>query len=133
MVVDTFSKWIKAFPIKSDTASTIARVLWEKLFCRFGLPLSLESDSGTHFTGKVLTDLPKMLGIKHRLHIAQHPQSSGGVERFNRTLKTALKKMVLKNGLNWAQNLPSILMSVRGIVHKSTGYSPHELMRGKKI
>lgn len=41
--------------------------------------------------------------------------------------------MVLENGSNWAQNLPSILMLVRGIVHKSTGYSPHELMTGRKM
>lgn len=41
--------------------------------------------------------------------------------------------MVLENGPNWAQNLPSILMSVRGIVHKSAGFSPHELMTGRKM
>lgn len=41
--------------------------------------------------------------------------------------------MVLENGPNWAQNLPSILMSVRGVVHKSTGYSPHELMTIRKM
>lgn len=133
VVIDTFSKWIETFPIKSDTASATARVLWEHIYCRWGLPLSLESDRGTHFTGKIHTDLTKLLGIKHRLHIAHHPQSSGSVERTNRTLKTALKKMVLENGPNWAQNLPSILMSVRGIVHKSTGYSPHELMTGRKM
>ncbi|XP_035258821.1 protein NYNRIN-like [Anguilla anguilla] len=131
IIIDTFTKWIEAFPIKSDTASATARVLWEQVYCRWGLPLSLESDRGTHFTGKIHTDLAKLLGIKHQLHIAHHPQSSGGVERTNRTLKTALRKMVLENGTNWAQNLPSILMSVRGVVHKSTGYSPHELMTGR--
>ncbi len=41
--------------------------------------------------------------------------------------------MVLENGFNWAQNHPSILMSVRGIVNKSTGYSPYELMTGRKM
>ncbi len=38
VVVDTFSKWTEAFPIKADTASATARVLWEHIFCRFGLP-----------------------------------------------------------------------------------------------
>lgn len=133
VIIDTFTKWIEAFLIKADTAAATARVLWEQVYCRWGLPLSLESDRGTHFTGKIHTDLAKLLGIKHQLHLAHHPQSSGGVERTNRTLKTALKKMVVENGSNWAQNLPSILMSVRGIVHKSTGYSPHELMTGRKM
>lgn len=94
MVVDTFSKWTEALPLKYDTASATAQVLWEQIFYRFGLPLSLECDRGTHFTGKVNSDLAKMLVIKHRLYIAQHPQSLGGVERFNRTLKKALKKIV---------------------------------------
>lgn len=110
-----------------------ARVLWEQIYCRWGLPLSLESDRGTHFTGKIHSDLAKLLGIKHHLHIAHHPQASGGVERVNRTLKMSLKKMVLDKGPNWAQNLPAILMSIRGISHKSTGYSPHELMTGRKM
>ena len=133
VVVDTFSKWIEAFPIKADTAMATARVLWEQIYCRWGLPLSLESDRGTHFTGKIHSDLAKLLGIKHHLHIAHHPQSSGGVERINRTLKMSLKKMVLDKGPDWAQNLPAILMSLRGINHKSTGYSPHELRTGRRM
>lgn len=133
VIVDMFSKWVDAFPIKKCTAVATARVLWEQVFSRWGFPRRLESDRGTHFTGQVIKDLCGLLGISQKSHIPYHPQSSGVVERMNRTIKTALKKAVLEAGTNWCSHLPGILMTIRGTNSKSTGIAPHEIMTDRKI
>ena len=45
-LVDTFSGWIEAFPMRSEIASEVAQFLIGEIIPRFGLPLSLQSDNG---------------------------------------------------------------------------------------
>ena len=39
--VDAFSKWAEAFPLPNKEAKTVARILVEQVFCRFGTPVAL--------------------------------------------------------------------------------------------
>jgi len=49
--VDAFSKWAEAFPIPNKEAKTIARVLVEQVFCRFGTPIALLTDNAGELDG----------------------------------------------------------------------------------
>ncbi len=51
-VVCEFTKWIECLPAPNDTAKTTACQLMNHIFSRFGLPLRVNSDRGTHFTAK---------------------------------------------------------------------------------
>lgn len=44
--IDLFTKWVEAFPLPNKEASTVAKVLVEQKFCRFGVPVALLSDRG---------------------------------------------------------------------------------------
>jgi len=44
--VDLFTKWIEAFPLRNKETETIAKVLVEQIFARFGTQLSILSDQG---------------------------------------------------------------------------------------
>uniref|UniRef100_A0A803JYW4 Gypsy retrotransposon integrase-like protein 1 n=1 Tax=Xenopus tropicalis TaxID=8364 RepID=A0A803JYW4_XENTR len=131
VVIDVFSKWIEAFPTRNQKALTAAKVLISELFSRWGLPKVVASDRGTSFTGQVFSQLQKLLDIKHELHIAFHPQSSGTVERGNRTLKTMLTKFCAEKPSTWAQMLPLCLMAIRSTPHSTTGVSPYQAMTGR--
>ncbi|GFW14614.1 integrase catalytic domain-containing protein [Trichonephila clavipes] len=61
-----------------------------------------------------------------------HPQSNP-VERFHRTLKRLLRVLCLDAGSEWDKHLPSILLALRTVSHESTGYTPSELVYGKKF
>ena len=51
---------------------------------------------------------------RKKLHCAYRPQSSGQVERMNRTLKKNLAKLILETGRNyWTALLPFALFFVR--------------------
>ncbi|CAM4595266.1 unnamed protein product [Lepidochelys kempii] len=93
--MDPFSKWVEAYPARNNIAATIARLLLEQIFSRFGLSEIIDSDQRPHFVGDLLKNICLALNIKQRFHIAGHPQSSRLVKCTNRTIKTALRKIIV--------------------------------------
>ena len=73
--------------------------------------------------------MAQILGADWKLHCAYRPQSSGQVERRNRTFKETLTKLALETGGNWVTLLPFALYRVRNIPYKM-GLTPYEIMIG---
>ncbi|XP_030076362.1 LOW QUALITY PROTEIN: uncharacterized protein LOC115481414, partial [Microcaecilia unicolor] len=97
---------------------------------RFGTPQIIDSDRGPAFVGEIFTVLLQALNIKHKLHVPYHPQSSGQVERMNRTIKEALRKVVNSTGKDWAQKLPLILASIRSTSRLNSHVTPYQILFG---
>ena len=132
-VTCAFTKWLECLPAANDTAQTTAILLMNHIFSRFGLPSRVDSDRGTHFTADVMHYLWQVLGVKANFHISYHPQSSGQVERANRTVVNILKKYVASNHRDWDVKLPLVLMAIRATPHEATGFSPFEMMTGRQM
>ena len=98
MFIDTFSGWVKAYPTKKETAQVVVKKLLEEICPRFGLPKVLGSDNGPAFVSQVSQLVATSLGIDWKLHCAYRPQSSGQVERMNKTIKETLTKLTLETG-----------------------------------
>ena len=79
---------------------------------------------------KVSKLVSKALGLKRKLHCAYCLQSSGQVERMNRTLKEILTKLRLETGHGWIELLPVTLLKVRCTPYKR-GFTPYEIMFGR--
>ena len=122
--VDTFSGWTEAFPTKHETAQTMTKKLLEDILPRYGFP-----DNGPGFVSKVTQGVALVLGADWKLHCAHRPQSSGQVERMNRTLKETLTKLALETGGDWVTLLPFALYRVRNSPYKM-GLTPYEAMFG---
>jgi hypothetical protein len=56
--MDMFSKWAEAWPIRNHEAVTVARILSDQLFARFGIPAQLLSVRGPEFEGQVERTMP---------------------------------------------------------------------------
>ena len=81
-------------------------------------------DNGPAFVSQVSQMVAKSLGIDWKLHCAYRPQSSGQVERMNRTIKETLTKLMLETGTrDWVWLLPLALYRARNIP------GPHGLTR----
>ncbi|KAM7164665.1 uncharacterized protein RBU57_008417 isoform 1-T4 [Macrochelys suwanniensis] len=122
--------WIEAFPAVHATANTVVKCLMKDIVPRFGLPVIIDSDQGTHFTAETLTALYSSFGITRNLHAPHHPQSSGGVERANREIKTLLGKLCQETHLKWPQVLPIVLFQLRNRPKADCGLSPFEILFG---
>lgn len=83
---DMFSSWVEAWPVTKATAVVTAKKLICEVVCRFGLPETVESDRGTHFTGQGCAEILKGLHMNQRLHTPYYPQASGKAEIANGVL-----------------------------------------------
>ena len=63
VIGDYFTRWMEAFPIPNQEATTVARVLTNEVFYRFSPPEQLHSDQGKQFESEVVASMCKLLGI----------------------------------------------------------------------
>ena len=80
---------------------------------RFGLPRSLQSDSGSAFKPAVTQGVSKALGIEYHLHCSWRPQSPGKVEKANDIIKRHLCKLTQETQNNCIKVLSTALMRAR--------------------
>ncbi|XP_053521587.1 protein NYNRIN-like [Artibeus jamaicensis] len=132
VLVDTYSGWTEAFPTKGETASVVCKLLLREIIPRYGLPLVIGSDNGPAFVSKVSQELASKLLIEWKLHCVYRPQSSGQVERMNRTLKETIIKLKEETGENWVELLPFALFRVRCTPYVGS-WTPYEIMFGQPV
>ena len=131
-VVDHFTKWAEAIPIRNHTATTVARVLFDNIFSRLGMPLRCLSDQGAEFESALFQQLCAWMGIEKIRTTPYHPSTNATVERFHRTLNSMLAKVVGVNHRDWCEHLPSVMAAYRASLHESTQFTPNRLMFGRE-
>ena len=108
----------------------MTKKLLEDILPRYGFPVKIVSDNSPGFISKVTQGVVALvLETDWELHCAYTPQSSGQVERMNRTLKETLTKLALETGGDWVTLLPFALYRVRNSPYKM-GLTPYEIMFG---
>jgi len=89
-VIDLFSKWADAFPVGNHTAPTVAKVLVDQVFSRWGTPVWILMDNGAEFHSYLFTEVCKLLEVDKLHRTPYRPQTNGCVERFHLTLNRML-------------------------------------------
>ena len=133
VAMDYFTKWPEAYALPNHEAVTVAEVLVEQFFTRFGVPGELHSDQGREFESEVFSECCQLLGLRKTRTTPLRPQSDGMVERFNRTLAQELAKYCTEGQTEWDQKLPALLMAYRSAAHEATTYTPARLMMGREL
>ena len=133
VAIDYFTKWMEAYPLPDQEATTVAEALVQGMFSRFGTPSELHSDQGRKFESQVFTAMCSQLGIRKTRTTPLHPQSDGLVERFMRTLGAQLALTTAPDQSDWDLQLPLILMACRSAVQESTGCTPALSMLGREL
>ncbi|XP_057214591.1 uncharacterized protein LOC130569165 [Triplophysa rosa] len=131
VIVDYATRYPEAVALRNISAKSVADALFS-LISRVGIPKEVLTDQGTAFMSRTLRELYGLLGIKTIRTSVYHPQTDGLVERFNRTLKTMIRKFVHEDAKNWDKWLEPLLFAVREVPQASTGFSPFELLYGRQ-
>ena len=118
------------FPCRSEQAKEVIKILIHEIIPRFGLPRSLQSDSGSTFKAAVTQEVSKALEIEYHLHCSWRPQPSGKVEKANDIIKRHLRKLTQETQDNWTTILPIALMRAR-TAPKKEGLSAFECIYGR--
>ena len=132
VATDYVTKWAEAKALPDNTAKSTAWFLFDQVIARFGCPLEIVSDQGTHFINEVIQYLTQRLMIKHRKSTPYYPRSNGLAESTNKTLKGILTKIVQQEPHNWDRKLVSALWAYRTAYKVTTNQTPFRLAYGQE-
>lgn len=131
-IIDHLSGWAEAYPLPNKTNEAVWKVFREEFFPRHGFVETLLTDNGREFTAGPFEEYLKGVGVKHKLTTAYRPQCNGRSERFNRTLKSMLTRLINGKRPAWETELPNALMAYRTAVSTVTGHTPFHLLYGRR-
>ena len=123
VVIDNFSKFGWTIPIKNKNAQTIKDSFASILINSKRSPNLIESDRGKEFYNIIFQDFLD----KNNIKLYSRNSSYGAVfaERFNRTIRDLLKKIVFEQGdAKWMDVLSTITKQYNNRVHSSTKLTP---------
>lgn len=72
-IVDRYTRWPEAYPIRDMTAQTVAKTFVGQYVSRFGVPLIVTTDQGSQFESKLFSELGKLLGTHRIRTTSYHP------------------------------------------------------------
>ena len=125
VTIDNFSKFEWTVPLKNKNAQTIKDSFENFLISSKTKPNLIESDRGKEFYNNIFQDFL----FKNDIKLYSRNSSYGAVfaERFNRTIRDLLKKIVFEQGdSKWIDILATITKQYNNRVHSSTKLSPKD-------
>ncbi len=131
-LIDHATGWAEAYPIPQRTGEEIVGKLVSDYIPRHGVPAVIVHDRGTEFMNNTVREYLEALKVDVRCTTPYHPQTNGKLERWHRTLKSILRKLVNNNISAWEEQLGPALMAYRQSVSETTGYSPFYLLYGRR-
>jgi hypothetical protein len=131
-VVDRFSRYAHFVPLGHPyTATSVAKVFFEKIVRLHGLPKSIVSDHNPVFTSKFWTELFKLSRVKLQLTSASHPQSDGQAEVVNKVITMYLRCLVGDRPRQWLKWLPWAEYCYNTGLQSSIRTSPFKVVYGR--
>ena len=123
IVIDNYSKYLWAIPLKNKYSQTITNEFSNILTTSKRKPLKLESDRGTEFYNSIFQNFLKSKNIQHYSRFTDKGPSIA--ERVIRTIRNLLKKPVFEKGkADWLSELPSVIKQNNNTIHSSTKMKP---------
>ncbi len=104
VILDYANRFPEAIPLRSATSKAVARELVQ-LFSWVGIADEILTDQGSCFMSMLMKETCRQLKVKQLKTSIFHPQTDGLVERFNKTLKQMLRKVIDIDRRNWDQLL----------------------------
>ncbi|CAK9813145.1 Transposon Ty3-I Gag-Pol polyprotein [Anthophora plagiata] len=129
-IIDRFSRWPEAVPLIDCSADKVATAVYTNWITRFGAPATITTDQGTQFESQIFQALSKLIGCNKIRTTAYHPQSNGMIERWHRSLKSAIMCHQTKN---WVDILPTVLLGLRASYKEDLKASAAEMLYGVPI
>jgi transposase InsO family protein len=132
VISDYFSKYTEAYPMKDQTAETIANIVVKEWFVKKGPPEELHTDQGANFESNLMKEICRLYDIDKTRTTPYHPQGDGQVERFNRSLMQIVTNLVSKDR-DWDESLGFAFSGYNATIHETTSFTPNMLWHGREL
>lgn len=133
-VVDSFSKFILAEPLRVATSKVLIEFLEKRVFLVFGVPEIIISDNGSQFTSNDFQSFLKRYSVKFWPVALYHPQANAS-EVANKTIETSIRAYIKdnKDHREWDRHIHEISCAMNSAVHTSSKLSPYFVNFGQNI
>ena len=126
MVVDHFSKWVSAVPIRNKQSHTVCKALEGNILPMLQrIPVRILTDNGPEFVSQEFNNLLDRYNIVHVYSTPYKPSSNGAIERVNRTIGELLR-ILTQESRKWDLHLPRAVLTYNHTVHSEIGCTPAE-------
>ena len=132
-IIDSFTKWVEAFPLPEQSAETVAKILVNDFITRMGCPQMIITDQGTNFESRLFAQVCDLLEIAKKRTTPYHPSANGQVERYNQTIIQMVRCAGMEHQNEWDVKLPLLMSAIRSTVNSTTGFTPNKLMLGREV
>ena len=129
-IIDRFSRWPVAVPLKNITAETVATALFSQWIAHYGTPITITSYQGAQFESGLFKALAQFIGSNKTRTLPYHPASNGIIERWHRSFKAAL---MCQPHIPWTNLLPSLMLGLRTTYKEDLKSSPAETLYGTTV
>jgi transposase InsO family protein len=132
VVVCCFTKYCLLFPLRRATGKVISQRLEDHVFLVHGIPQTIISDNGSQFISHEVQSLYEKYNIP-QVHLGPvYCPQVNTVERYNRTIITAVASFVENDHRAWDANIHKIQFAINTSVNESTSYTPFMLVHGRE-
>lgn len=133
VVTCCFSKYCLIFPLRRATADLVVHHLESGVFLVHGVPQTLILDNGCQFISRELNKLLSTYKVPNIHFTPKYTPQINTVERYNKTIVTALSTFVDEDHRAWDVNIAKIQFAINNSVNETTGYTPSFLVHGREL
>ena len=131
IIVDCFSKYLRAIPVPNKETSTAAKTILENWCWIFGLPERILSDRGGEFDSMLWDAICNLLDIEKVHTTPYHPQCDGQAEKSVQQVKRMIRSHLDEDQTNWDMGINQLCFTYNSSIHATTKISPFETMFGR--
>ncbi|XP_070013627.1 uncharacterized protein [Nicotiana sylvestris] len=114
------------------TLEGLAQIYIREIVRLHGVPISIISDRGPHFTLHMWRAIQSELGTRVDLNTTFYPQTDGELERTVQILKDMLRACVIDFGGQWDQFLPLAEFAYHNSYQSNIKMAPFEALYGQR-
>jgi len=118
--------------MRNQEASTVAKLLMDRVICVHGCPIQILTDQGPNFERQLFSELCRRMSIDKIRTSPYKPSTNGNIEPFHVMMHSMLAKWVSENQRDWDDKLPAVAFAYRTTPQEATGYTPFFLQFGRE-
>ena len=127
--IESFTGWPEMALCKGVSALESATHFVNLVVANWGCPSTIITDRSSSFVNSFFRHICQILGVHAKLTSSRSPMSNGKAERLIQSVKKAIK-FRCDTDADIERTLPAILIGLRAVRSKVTGYSPFYVSHG---
>lgn len=131
-IVCELTKYLVIIPVNDKSAKTVAEAIVNEFVLTYGPMAKIITDKGREYDNDLFKELSILLKVEHAISAPYHHETVGLAERSHRTLNQYLRAYMNESRDDWPQLAKYFEFSYNTTPSVVHGYTPYELVYGKR-